>query len=470
MRRLLLLAVALFSGVLGLSADGAVRQVPVRFFIAGPSAPRAVCRDLSTALTDVSRDFRAFGIGFAVSDCSPAPEFGPADPVTRPMLAKFASRSVPGGIAVLAVSGSGARHGLSDFRRGVSAISFEPSVPPGTTGPRAILEHEIGHLFGAVHAADTSSPMHPQPGRGGFDAASRRRIELLRERRFEGEALPVPEETWRTYVRALSAPDDSSLPASQRDRSTMLVIALDALGEKAELREELARARSRGESTPELTLEGIRAELAGGGSDLAVRALSDLHGLESIGVDSTAARAQAASILVLSAEAADRSGDLAARDADLALLETESPDDAALSRAAFSISAGDPDMAASWLALAGNAAAGPFGAELECAEAIEKSDVSSAQCRCGSIEGLSNDLLRGWAGLALREGDYASAARAWGDSVRRDPADPFARQELALALLRSGDREGALRAVERAKELGVEIDRDFEREIRSMPK
>ena len=466
MRRLPYLAAVVLAGVPGLRAS-AVRELPVKFLIAGPRAPKDVCRDLSEALTDVSRDFQAFGVGFSVSDCSAAPEFGPGDPVTRPMLAKLAARAVSGGIVVLSVSGGGDRHGLSDFRRGVSAISFDPSA---RRGPRRILEHEIGHLFGAVHVADTSSPMHPQAGRGGLDAASRRRIQLLRERRFEDEAVPVPEETWRDYVASISVQDDASLPAGQRDRSTMLIVALEGLGENSQILDELARARSRGEMTPELTLAGIRAELAGGGPDLAVRALSDIHRLGSIGVDTVAGRAEAVAILLQAADAADRVGDLGERDADLALVESESPVDAALSRASIAIEAGDPDGARFWLDLAGSAAPDPFAAQLECAEAIERGDVSQSRCRCGAIESLSGSLARDWAELALREGDYSSAARAWEEWLLRRPDDSYARQARVLALMRLGDRDEALRELEKARSLGVEFRPDLEREIRNLPR
>ncbi|MGH7126002.1 MAG: hypothetical protein ACREFI_16625 [Stellaceae bacterium] len=445
------------------AADG-VRKVAVRIFIAGPRAPRETCREMSDALTDVSRDFRAFGLRFEMSDCSPAPEFAPDEPVIRPILERFAPRSVPGGIAVLAASGSGPRHGLSDFRRGVSAISFEPSEG---NGPRAILEHEIGHLFGAVHVSDVSSPMHPQAGRGGFDPSSRKRISLLRDRRFIDERMPVAEGTWRAYIDALSAIDDERLPRDQRDRSTMLVMALGALGRDEDARDELSGARTRGEATPELTLAGIQAELSGGGRDRAVHALSDLHALARLGVAVDAARAEAVAILLRSAEAEDRSGDFEARDADLALLETEAPGDAALSRASFSIAAGDPDGARAWLDLAGDAAESPFGAEIRCGAAIERNDPRASRCRCGAIDPLPDRLLRSWAELALRDGDYESAARAWGLWLLREPADSFARQAQALALLRSGDRAGALRALEQARSRGVEFTGDLEREIRS---
>jgi hypothetical protein len=465
-RGLSVLAVLLVASGSGRAAGGA-RDVAVEVFIAGPRAPRSVCRELSAALTDVSGDFRPFNLRFSVSACAAAPEFAPDEPVTRPMLARFASRSVHGGIAVLAVSGGRTRRGLSDFRHGVSAISFEPS---GWTGPRAILEHEIGHLFGAVHVGDASSPMHPQPGRGGFDPASRKRIMLLRDRRFLDEPIPVAEATWRAYVDAISVIDDERLPPGERDRSTMLVFALGPLGRNGEARDELSGARARGESTPELTLAGIRADLSGGGADLAIRGLSDLHALSQLGVKVDAARAQAAAILAHSAEAADRSGDFEARDADLALLDTESPGDAALSRASLSIAAGDPDRARAWLDLAGSAAESSFGAELECGEAIERSDAPAARCRCGAIDPLPDPLLRSWAELALRESDYESAARAWGQWLLRDPADPFARQAQALALMRSGERAEALRALEQAKTLGVEFSGDLEREIRSVPR
>jgi len=105
-------------------------------------------------------------------------------------------------------------------------------------------------------------------------------------------------------------------------------------------------------------------------------------------------------------------------------------------------------------------------ARLSCALAIEAANPPEAARLCGSLSPLADDLLRGWAELALREGDYASAAKAWSEAVARKPNDAFARQDLALALLRSGDAAGALRELERAKSLGLEPTPELEREIR----
>jgi tetratricopeptide (TPR) repeat protein len=303
----------------------------------------------------------------------PAPEFERGVPVTRSTLARLSRGAGNGRIILLAVPGTGIRRGLTDFRRGVSAIFVGDATR--LPGPRAILEHELGHVFGAVHVGDLSSPMHPESGRGDFDAASRKLVGILRERTFFDEPVPVPAEKWEEYGRALAAMDDRGVPANERDRSTMLVRVLALLGREEEAHREIAEARGRGEWTPELA----------------------------------AAESSAAESLARLAEADGR---------------------------------------------------------LPCALAIEAANPLEAARLCGPLSPLPDDLLRGWADLALREGDYVSAARAWSEAVARHPDDAFARQDLALALLRSGDAVGALRELERAKSLGLEPTPELEREIR----
>jgi tetratricopeptide (TPR) repeat protein len=449
----------------GYCAAASAATVPVEIYVAGPRADPGMCAVVSTALREVSVDFQVqFGFGFTPLPCLPADEIEAGSKVDRGVLARFARRGGRGGIVLLAVARPGQRYGLSDFRRGATAVSLA-LAGRGGPHPRVILEHEIGHLFGAVHVGDRESPMFPSAGTGQFDASSRRLIGLLRGRRFLDEPIPVSTAVWRAYAEALASTDDRRLRPSERDRSTMLVVALRGLGRDGEATIELERARARGESTPELDLADVREEIRAGGFERIARSFSTLSRLSEANVEVEPEREAAIDELVRLGEDARVSGDSSSLEASIALLDSLEPREAALLRASELLGRGETAEARAWLELAEPSRHAEYFDELRCAEAVESSDADRASCVCGSASSLSSAVLKKWADLAFEEGDYADAAFAWGRAIRREPRDALARQSRALALFRAGDRDGARREIEAARSLGLEIGRDLEDEI-----
>jgi tetratricopeptide (TPR) repeat protein len=194
----ILRAASLLALALGLAAGGAAaevtRVVSVRVLADEETRALPAWREtVSDVLAAVSSDFeRLFGIRLA------AREFGAwtSDDSIGSLdllLDDFESKADRAGCDVLLAftaqetPGSSLR-GYSLYEEGIILATFSGDRP----GLERILEHEWGHMFGAVHIADPGSLMGPFIRGTGFDALNAEAIRLNRDRSFNGIDFPLP--------------------------------------------------------------------------------------------------------------------------------------------------------------------------------------------------------------------------------------------------------------------------------------
>ncbi len=180
----------------GALSSSQTREVPLRIladeeYRASPEWEKKAGRAVAIA----SKDFKKlFGIRFRISDVAAWDTEG-----SPPFLAKIAEaldRSVRKGtdeIVVLLTAREcpeDAYKGFSIFREGIVVLR-DPKKPIELG---RVLEHEIGHLYGAVHLRDPDSIMDVQMRGEEFDEVNARLIRFNRLRDFNPVGFPMARE------------------------------------------------------------------------------------------------------------------------------------------------------------------------------------------------------------------------------------------------------------------------------------